>query len=294
MQQGDHLYVNRGSYLHHGIAVGNDTVIEYGADEREHWGSGLWALMTVRQVPIEKFARGGTVQVWPYGTRLSAEETVTRARSRLGETGYHLIANNCEHFARWCAAGEHASIQVEVATSTVGVAALVGFAPRVGLNVVTSVGKAAVLIAPNLMSGLAAVGGSAMGGIVGLSAVTGLLTSLAVCAGMRDKPSLSEGERQIRRAGRYGAVVGAALGVGVNASLVGVMGISGYSAVGISTGLAALGATVGGGMAAGVGTALVLVVVATVAMSCLAYHLTQRRLQQQVFLSPPAQPGLAG
>lgn len=294
MQQGDHVYVNRGSYTHHGIAIGDSTVIEFGADERERWGSGRWTQMTVRQVPIEQFARGGTVQVWSYGTRLSAEETVARARSKLGETGYHLAANNCEHLARWCAAGEHASIQVEVATSTVGVVALVGLAPQIGLNVVTSVGKTAVLSAPNLMSGLAAVGGTAMGGLVVLSAVAGLLTSLAVGAGMRDKPSLSEGERQIRRAGRYGAVTGATLGVGVNVSLVGAMGVSGYSAVGISTGLAALGGIVGGGMAAGVGAALLLVVVATVALSCLAYHLTQWFLQQQVSSSPPVQPGLAG
>lgn len=127
-----------------------------------------------------------------------------------------------------------------------------------------------------------------------LSAVTGLLTSLAVGAGMRDKPSLLEGERQIRCAGRYGAVGGAALGVGVNTSLIGAMGISGYSAVGISTGLAALGGIVGGGMAAGGGTVLVFVVLATVAMSCLTYHLTQWRLQQQqVSSSPSAQPGLA-
>jgi hypothetical protein len=41
------------------------------------------------------------------------QETVARARSRLGEQGYDLVANNCEHFAWWCKTGEARSEQVE-------------------------------------------------------------------------------------------------------------------------------------------------------------------------------------
>lgn len=40
------------------------------------------------------------------------EETVKRAESRLGESGYNLICNNCEHFAIWCKTGVHESHQV--------------------------------------------------------------------------------------------------------------------------------------------------------------------------------------
>lgn len=41
------------------------------------------------------------------------EQTVARAKSRLGENRYSLPANNCEHFALWCKTGVSESIQVE-------------------------------------------------------------------------------------------------------------------------------------------------------------------------------------
>lgn len=43
----------------------------------------------------------------------SAAETVKRAKSKLGEADYHLVFNNCEHFAVWCKTGMHRSEQVE-------------------------------------------------------------------------------------------------------------------------------------------------------------------------------------
>lgn len=43
----------------------------------------------------------------------SPEETLRRARSRLGETRYNLATRNCEHFAFWCATGLATSQQVE-------------------------------------------------------------------------------------------------------------------------------------------------------------------------------------
>ena len=50
------------------------------------------------------------------GYRLySGEETVRRARSKLGEGGYNLLCNNCEHFAIWCKTGLRESTQVNQA-----------------------------------------------------------------------------------------------------------------------------------------------------------------------------------
>ena len=43
----------------------------------------------------------------------SAKETVERARSRIGEHGYNLLLNNCEHFAVWCKTGVEKSEQVD-------------------------------------------------------------------------------------------------------------------------------------------------------------------------------------
>lgn len=42
----------------------------------------------------------------------SPEETVKRAMSRIGESNYNLVLNNCEHFAIWCKTGVSASYQV--------------------------------------------------------------------------------------------------------------------------------------------------------------------------------------
>ena len=43
---------------------------------------------------------------------LSAEETIERARERIGEEKYHLVVGNCEHFAVWCKTGVSVSFQV--------------------------------------------------------------------------------------------------------------------------------------------------------------------------------------
>ena len=43
----------------------------------------------------------------------SPDETIRRAKSRLGESQYDLIKNNCEHFAIWCKTGLHESHQVD-------------------------------------------------------------------------------------------------------------------------------------------------------------------------------------
>ena len=43
----------------------------------------------------------------------SPRETVARARSKIGEHGYNLLLDNCEHFAVWCKTGLYKSEQVE-------------------------------------------------------------------------------------------------------------------------------------------------------------------------------------
>lgn len=49
----------------------------------------------------------------------SAEETVSRALSRVGEEKYNLVTNNCEHFAVWCKTGCSESLQVRRVLYTV-------------------------------------------------------------------------------------------------------------------------------------------------------------------------------
>ena len=55
----------------------------------------------------------------------SPEETVKRARSRVGERKFLLPANNCEHFALWCKTGVKQSYQVNAVLKAVFVKYLI-------------------------------------------------------------------------------------------------------------------------------------------------------------------------
>ncbi|MEI5998348.1 lecithin retinol acyltransferase family protein [Paraburkholderia bengalensis] len=104
---GAHLITQRRGYEHHGIYVGGGKVIHYaGFAKSAHRGP-------VEEVTLGAFANGHTVAVRPHPfPKFSGEETVLRARSRLGENHYRLLTNNCEHFCAWCLLGESRSEQV--------------------------------------------------------------------------------------------------------------------------------------------------------------------------------------
>lgn len=138
---GDVIYVQRLGYKHFGVYVGKKRVIHYAHD------SG--GTLCIHEAPISEFLDGATdfyacdfpkdygrpspisiqsmmsspqfsvLGAWLQNHRrskyhlYSPQETVKRARQRLGETEYNLILNNCEHFALWCKTGLHESHQVE-------------------------------------------------------------------------------------------------------------------------------------------------------------------------------------
>jgi hypothetical protein len=65
-------------------------------------------------VTLTAFAQGKPVAIaCRSGQALKAQDILARARSRLGENRYHLLTNNCEHFAEWSRYGESRSAQVE-------------------------------------------------------------------------------------------------------------------------------------------------------------------------------------
>lgn len=67
----------------------------------------------IRIVPMSDFAKGSMTWVQnPGATPEERARTVDRAASRIGERRYSLSANNCEHFANWCATGVAVSHQV--------------------------------------------------------------------------------------------------------------------------------------------------------------------------------------
>ncbi|MPZ93819.1 MAG: NC domain-containing protein [Propionibacteriales bacterium] len=104
MGRGDHIYVRRRGYTHHGIDCGDGTVIHFTGIR----GTGRY----VGRTPIGDFAAGRPVKTRRYPQRLDADETVRNAESRMDSREYHLVTNNCEHFATWCCTGRSVSGQV--------------------------------------------------------------------------------------------------------------------------------------------------------------------------------------
>jgi Lecithin retinol acyltransferase len=104
---GSHLLTPRLGFAHHGIYVGGGRVVHYGALAHGlHRGP-------VEEVSLARFTHGHTLWVRPGVARFGCEEVIRRARSRIGESSYRLLSNNCEHFCEWCLRGEHRSEQVE-------------------------------------------------------------------------------------------------------------------------------------------------------------------------------------
>jgi len=105
---GTHLATSRRGYNHHGIYVGDGMVVHYaGLSRFLHSGP-------VEEVTMGIFSMGRPVRVIGHReSTYSPEEIVRRARSRLGESQYHVLRNNCEHFCNWCISGCSCSKQVE-------------------------------------------------------------------------------------------------------------------------------------------------------------------------------------
>ena len=116
LQSGDIIFTNRFLYRHYGIYAGQGRVIHY-ASQNGDFGNDA----CVRETSLKQFVRSGECRIEKHdGSRnnaqqFSREETVSRARSRMGEKEYNLLFNNCEHFALWCKTGINKSAQVEKA-----------------------------------------------------------------------------------------------------------------------------------------------------------------------------------
>ncbi len=273
MARGDHIYVERfqGVYSHHGLDRGDGTVVHLCADE----GAGKLT-SAVRCSKMVDFAQGAEVKVMRYGERLSGEEAVARAESLLGSSGYDLFSNNCEHFACWCVTGERLSEQVRAAGAGAGLLGTAALGPRAGVGLVAGVGETPALSAPNLMSGLRKVGGgNAVGGLAVLAGAGAVLGGGAVCLAFRDRSCLPDEERDARRAARAATVAGGAIGTVGVVYAVGRLGVPGYGAAGISSGLSALGAPLGGGMVAGMTVSVLAPALLAAALAVLLYALVR-------------------
>lgn len=114
---GDMLRINCGNLYHFGIFVSDDEVIQFGLPPHLRPNVREDEVEVCRS-NIDIFLQGGFLEVATLDKkeqkkRRSPAETVSFARSKLGERGYHLLFNNCEHFAYLCVFGEKISTQTD-------------------------------------------------------------------------------------------------------------------------------------------------------------------------------------
>ena len=113
-KKGDVIAVSRIVYLHFGIYLGKSKVIHF-ASMSGDFGSDI----CVHEASLASFTSGSECLVAEFyaneenGLLYGPDETIRRAKSQIGEQGYNLIFNNCEHFATWCKTGKSKSEQVE-------------------------------------------------------------------------------------------------------------------------------------------------------------------------------------
>ncbi len=199
LRRGDHIRACRPGAPHHdGIYLGNGHVI--------HLTGGAKGDAHFRIDTLAIFAVGRPVTIRLYAGNHAPDAIIARAMSRLGDGNYHLVFNNCQHFARWCATGDHHSEQVSSVAATTSTVATPVVAASVALNVVASAGLVSGLSGPGIMSGLAAygvaVGGGAVAGMVMLSSAPGLTSVAIMNRALREDDDLPDSERAARTAGR--------------------------------------------------------------------------------------------
>jgi Lecithin retinol acyltransferase len=274
---GCHLVSPRRTYFHHGIYIGEGKVIHYAGKSEDKTGADSSIRITTR----ENFCAGQGCTVRKHAqARFTGQQVVGRAKTRLGEDGYSLFGNNCEHFCNWAIDGVHESGQVEGGSVLTGsvLGGIVGIATpfavaEIGRDVAVAGGAAT-------MKGLATVGtlaGGAVGGIATVGGLAGAATATLVnLTLLAPHENHSAEEADARKAGRTATTVAVPIGTTAAVIAIGAAGAPGaVGAAAITSGLAGIGSLVGGGMLAGVGLTVAAPAVVTVAAGYGVYKLAQ-------------------
>lgn len=113
---GDIIRVKAGSIYHYGIYVSDEEVVQFGLSPALRTGVSE-AEVEVCTSSIDDFLLGGFLEIGVSEKkdkkRYPPKKTVELARGRIGEKGYNIVHNNCEHFAWECYFGQKVSLQTE-------------------------------------------------------------------------------------------------------------------------------------------------------------------------------------
>ena len=106
---GDMVRVRTGSVYHYGIFVSEDEIVAFGLPPVPQYRDRPDRL-TVLATDADTFSCGAIIEkaVFSFSEKRKKRtpaKIVEIARSRIGETGYNIIHNNCEHFVNECVFG---------------------------------------------------------------------------------------------------------------------------------------------------------------------------------------------
>ena len=115
-EYGDMIRVKVSFFHHYGIFVDENTIVQFGLRDNSNTPPDDIAVITT---DIDVFANGEFVEKAvpeqdEKKKRYSPDETVKKALSRIGERGYNILNNNCEHFVNECYFGEKKSFLDDV------------------------------------------------------------------------------------------------------------------------------------------------------------------------------------
>ena len=111
---GSHIRTKMGEIYHHGIYIGNDEVVQFGMpSEMMQDHKKIKVLRSNMKDFLVGFLEVRVYDKKELKEKRSDEEIVSIALSRVGEGGYNLFKNNCEHFAYECTFGVKKSDQVD-------------------------------------------------------------------------------------------------------------------------------------------------------------------------------------
>ena len=116
-QSGDVVRIKLGNIYHYGIYVNDEEIIQFGLPPTDLRRDASKVEVCISS--LEEFLCGNFLEVAQAESKkerkkmFSPERVVERARERLGERGYHILYNNCEHFVNQCLFGKSECSQVE-------------------------------------------------------------------------------------------------------------------------------------------------------------------------------------
>lgn len=120
-KKGDIVRVRLGQIYHYGLFVSEEEVIQFGVAPslRPNVSD---ADIEICATDVSTFLAGGILESAEFDEAESAkhrapDEAVKIARSRIGEKGYSILYNNCEHFAYECVTGNRYCSQTDAVRS---------------------------------------------------------------------------------------------------------------------------------------------------------------------------------